>query len=123
MIPILRVFSKGYFGVGRGLVLSIFMKTKFKNRRFSKILNKHLFFSAYKISDDKLLNKLLNLVELHQDWNDLIKKDQPNINKGFLEVLSRNFKDWVDVLIYRFPGIIMLIKKSAKETEQAMAKV
>ena len=109
--------------ISLGLVLSIFMKTKFKNRRFSKILNKHLFFSAYKISDDKLLNKLLNLVELHQDWNDLIKKDQPNINKGFLEVLSRNFKDWVDVLIYRFPGIIMLIKKSAKETEQAMAKV
>jgi len=105
------------------LLLSIFMKTKFKNNKFNKTLYKHLFLSAYKIRDDQLLNRFLNLLELHQDWSGLMNKEQTNLNKKFLEVLLINFKDWVEVLIYRFPNIIMLIKKSAKKTEEAISTV
>jgi len=84
-------------------------------------LYKHLFLSVYKIYDNQLLNKLLNLSELHQDWSDLVNKKQSNINNIFLEVLSLSFKDWIETLACRFPDIIMLIMKSAKKTEKIIS--
>ena len=121
LMPKGNILQQNFFALV--LISSIFIKSKFKDKEFHKMLYRHLLWSVYKIEDEQLLNRLLNMSELHQDWSDLVKKEQANINQGFLEVLSRNFKDWVDVLIYRFPGIIMLIRKSAKKTEQAMAAV
>jgi len=119
LMPKENTLQQNFFALG--LILSIFVKTKFKDKRFNKMLYKHLFLSVYNICDDRLLTKLLNLSELHGDWSDLVNKKQANINNGFLEVLSLNFKDWVEILAYRFPGIIMLIKKSAKKTEAAIS--
>lgn len=119
LMPKENIFQQNFFALG--LILSIFMKTKFKDKKFNKTLYRHLFLSVYKIRDDQLLNRLLNLLELHQDWSGLVKKEQANINKRFLEVLFLNFKDWVEVLVYRFPDIIMLIKKSAKKAEETTA--
>ena len=121
LMPKGNTFQQNFFALV--LISSIFIKSRFKDKKFHRMLYKHLLFSVYKIHDAQLLNRLLNMSELHHDWGDLVKKEQANINKGFLEVLSVNFKDWVDVLIYRFPGIAMLINKAAKETEPVMAAV
>lgn len=120
-LPKENIFQQNFFA--SSLILSILMKTKFKDKKFNKMLYKHLLLSVYKIRDDQLLNKLFNLLELHQDWSGLVKKEQDNINKRFLEALFINFKDWVEVLAYRFPGIIMLIKKTAMKAEKAIAAV
>jgi len=119
LIPKENIFQQNFFALG--LILSIFMKAKFKDKKFIKTLYGHLLLSVYKIHDDQLLNRLLNLSELHLDWSGLVKKKQMNINKRFLGVLSLNFKDWVEVLIYRFPNITTLIEKSAEKAEQAVA--
>jgi GT2 family glycosyltransferase len=104
------------------LVLSVFTKTKFKDKKFNKMLYGHLFSSVHKFNDNQFLERLFNLAELHPDWSGLIKKEQNNINQKFLETLLSNFKDWLDVLIYRFPGIVSLIKASAKQTDKAIAR-
>ena len=118
--PKTKRWAKSLTSWGLGLILSIFVKSKFRDKKFNKTLYKHLFLSACKIHDQQLLNRLLNLSELHQDWSGLVNKKQPNINNKFLEVLSQNFKVWIETLAYRFPGIIMLIKKSAKKTDEAI---
>ena len=116
LMPKGNILQQNFFALV--LISSIFIRSKFKDKKFHKTLYKHLLLSVYKISDNQLLNRLLNLLELHRDWGDLVKKEQTNINKRFIEVLSCNFKDWVEVLIYRFPNIIKLIKESAKQVEQ-----
>jgi GT2 family glycosyltransferase len=119
LMPKENVFQQNFIALG--LILPIFMKAKFKDKKFNKILYRHLFLSVYKIHDSQLLNRLLNLLELHHDWSGLIKKEQANINSRFLEVLSLNLRNWIEVLIYRFPNIIKLIKKSAKQAEETTA--
>jgi GT2 family glycosyltransferase len=121
LMPKENIFGQNFFALN--LILSIFIKTKFKDKKFNKILYRHLLFSVYRIRDDQLLNSLLNLSELHQDWSGLIKKNQANINKRFLNVLFSNFKDWLEVLIYRFPNITALIEKSAKKAEETVLMV
>ncbi|MFA4853727.1 MAG: glycosyltransferase family 2 protein [Candidatus Omnitrophota bacterium] len=103
-----------------GLILSIFMRMKFSDREFNKTLHRHLLFSVYKIRDDRLLDRFFNLSQLHQDWSGLIKKQQVNLNSGFLEVLLLNFKSCIESLASRFSGISKLIENSARETDQAM---
>jgi len=119
LLPKENILQQNFFALG--LILSIFVRAKFKDKRFNKALYKHLFLSVYKIYDNQLLNKLLNLSELHQDWSDLVNKKQSNINNIFLEVLSLSFKDWIETLACRFPDIIMLIMKSAKKTEKIIS--
>ena len=119
LMPKKNMLQQNFFALS--LILSIFTKTKFKDKKFNKMLYGHLFSSVHKIYDNQLLERLFNLAEFHSDWSGLIKKQQANINKKFLEVLALNFRDWLDVLIYRFPNIITLIKKSAKQAEKATA--
>lgn len=119
LIPKENSLQQNFFALN--LILSIFTKTKFRDKKFNKILYKHLFLSVYKIKDRRLLNKLFNLMELHQDWSGLLKKEQPNIDKRFLEVLSFSFEEWVGNLLYRFPEINTLIKKSAVEADRKIA--
>jgi GT2 family glycosyltransferase len=119
LIPKENNFQQNFFALG--LVLSIFMKSKFKNKKFKKILFRDLLLSVYKIRDPRLLNQLFGLTEFHPDWGDLLKKKQSNINREFLDVFSLNFKDWVSSISYRFPKLIMLIKESAQKTAEAVA--
>ena len=100
------------------LILGRFIQEKFKNDKFKKILYKHLFLSVYKIYDDYLLDKLLNLVELHQDWTEFLEKKQPNLNILFLKNLSLNFQDWLKDLRQRYPKIIQMIEISAEKTDR-----
>ncbi len=71
----------------------------------------------YKISDNGLLDRLLNLVELHQDWSGLFRKKQSNLNTSFLKGLSLNFQKWLENLTHRFPEIIRMIEISAEKTD------
>jgi GT2 family glycosyltransferase len=118
LAPKENAFQQNFFALG--LLLAIFTKTKFTDKRFNRILYSHLFYSLHKIGDSTLVGKLLTMVELHPDWSDFVKKKQANIDSRFLDVLSVNFKNWVDILIYRFPGIVRLIEKSARQAENAM---
>lgn len=121
LIPKENIFQQNFFALG--LILSGFMKTKFRSMEFRKILYKHLFFSVYKIRDDQLLDRLFNLTELHHDWGGLIKKSQVNLNNEFLGVSFLNFKSWVENLVDCFPNIAKLIENSAKKTEETMVTV
>ena len=119
LMPKENMFRQNLFALS--LVLSIFTKTKFNDQRFNSILYKHLFYSVHEIRDKQLLERLNTLTELRPDWNGFIKKEHPYIDKRFLDVLLSSFREWVDILIYRFPNIIGLIKKSARQAEAAMA--
>lgn len=104
-----------------GLVLSVFLEMKFSDKEFNEALHRHLLFSVYKIQDDRLLDRFLNLSRLHRDWSGLIKKKQGNLNSEFLEILSVNFRSYVESLASRFPGVIKLIENSARGTDRAIS--
>ncbi len=120
-LPKENYFQQNFIALS--LTLSALMKMRFKSGKFDRVLYKHLLFSVHKIDDEKLLDKLVSLTELHHDWSGLLSKKQENINRKFLKVLSSGFKNWIDVLIYRFPRIAGSIKRSAEilETEIAAA--
>jgi hypothetical protein len=77
-----------------------------------------LLLSVYKIYDTYLLDKLLNLTELHRDWSGLIKRKHSNLNITFLEVLALNFQKWLENLMHSFPNIILMIEISAEKTDR-----
>ncbi|MDD3345090.1 MAG: glycosyltransferase [Candidatus Omnitrophica bacterium] len=97
-----------------------FMKKRFTDKAFRKIFYGHLLFSVYRIEDSLLLEKLFNLFESHNDWNVLIKKEQANLNKGFLEALLVNLINWIEHLIASRPGIVGYIEDSAQKTERSV---
>ena len=119
LIPKEDTLQQNFFALN--LILSVIIKAKFKGKEFNKRLCRNLFQSVYGIDDKCLLDRLLNLTELHRDWSGLLKKKQPNIDKRFLEVLSSSFEEWVGSLLYRFPEISTLIRKSAVEADKKMS--
>lgn len=119
LVPKENAFQQNFFALS--LLLAIFTKTKFTDRRFNRILYSHLFYSLHKIEDKPLMDRFLTMVGLHPDWSDFVKKKQGNIDNRFLDILSVNFKNWVDVLIYRFPKIVKLIEKSSRQTASSVA--
>lgn len=118
LVPKENIFQQNFFA--SVLILAGFMGSRFSSIKFRKIFYKHLFFSVYKIHDEKLLNRLFNFTQLHRDWSGLIEKKQAHLNDDFLGVLFLNFKNWVDSLGHNFPNIVKLIEDSAKQTEKAM---
>mgnify|MGYP003392739461 CR=1 FL=1 len=96
------------------LILGKFIDEGFKDSRFKETLSRHLLASLYKIDDAYLLEKLLNLIEFHDDWSGLSTKQQPNLNTLFLKEISLAFQAWLKDLIYRFPGIIEILRDSAE---------
>ena len=114
LMPEESAFLQNFFALN--LVLGRFIQERFKNEKFKKILYKHLFLSVYKINDSYLLDKLLNLVEFHQDWGGLFKKEHPYLNISFLENLSINFQEWLKDLTSRYPELVQMIKVSAEKT-------
>ena len=104
------------------LILGNLVQKQFKSTVFKKILYKHLYLSVYKINDNYLLDKLLNLVELHKDWSALFKKRQSNLNPEFLKNLSLNFQKWLEVLTYRFSNITQMIILAAEKTDSFALK-
>jgi len=117
LMPKENAFIKNFLVLN--LILSKFIQNKFKSAKFKKILYKHLFLSLYKISDPYLLEKLLNLGQLHQDWSGLLKKRKSNFNTDFLDVLFLNLSHWTEKLILRFPHITQMIEESAEETDRS----
>lgn len=116
LMPESSAFFQNFFTLS--LILGRFIKERFKSSKFKRILYKHLLVSVYKINDAYLLDKLLNLVEWHQDWNQFCKKTHPNLNTLFLKELSFNFQKWLDSLIFTFPNIIQMIEISAEKTDE-----
>ncbi|MDD5115954.1 MAG: glycosyltransferase family 2 protein [Candidatus Omnitrophica bacterium] len=119
LVPKEKAFQQSFFALN--LILSIFMKSKFGEEKFNERLRRHLFMSVFKIEDELLLNKMLNLAGSHQDWEGLLNKKHPNIDNEFLTILSSSFREWVEKLLYRFPGIVKIIKKSAEEAEKTIS--
>ncbi len=115
-MPQANNFLQNFFALN--LILGNSIQDKFKNDAIKKKLYWHLLLSVYNINDTYLLQKLLNLVELHQDWSGLIKKKHPNLNILFLKNLSLNFQRWLENLRYRFPSIIQMIEFSAEKTNE-----
>lgn len=115
LMPRDSVLLQNFFALN--LILGKYILKRFKNNNFKKILYKHLLLSVYKLNDNYLLDRLLNLIELHEDWGSLYKKRQPNLNIGFLKNLSDNFRIWLDDLTYRFPDIVQKIEISAEKTD------
>ena len=115
-VPKSPPFLQNFFALN--LILGRHIQEKFRNKDFQKILYKHLLLSVYKIHDTCLLDKLSNLVELHQDWSGLLKKKQPNLTVSFLKNLSLNFQKWLEVPMFRFPEVIHMIEISAEKTDR-----
>lgn len=116
LMPKRNIFLQNFLALN--LILGGFIQKNFKNTKFRKILYKHLFLSIYGIDDIYLLDKLLNLVELHQDWQAVLKKKHLHINKPFLENLFLNLQEWLKNMVFRFPNIIQAIENSAEVTDR-----
>lgn len=95
------------------MVLAKLIQGNFKGSKFKKSLYRDLLVSFYNIDDKYLSNKLSDMVDLHPEWDKLLRKKQPNLNILFLENLSLNFHDWVEYLGFRFPDIFEEIKASS----------
>lgn len=116
LIPNQDTFLQNFFALN--LVLGRFIQERFKNEKFKKTLYRHLLASVYEINDAYLLDKLVDLTELHQDWSQFCKKEHPNLSVLFLEDFSFNFRKWLNSLMFRFPKIIQMIEVSAKNTDE-----
>ncbi len=110
------IFLQNFFALG--LVLSECIEQNFRSDAFNRILYKHLLLSIYKIKDDYLLERLLNLINLNKGWKELLKKKQPNLNHEFLEVFYFAFQKLLKELILRFPKIIQMIEISADKIDK-----
>ncbi|MFA5231087.1 MAG: glycosyltransferase [Candidatus Omnitrophota bacterium] len=102
------------------LILYDFIKRKFTDKTFRKMFYSHLLSSLYKIEDKLFLKKLFNLLESHNDWSMLIKKGQDNLNRGFLEALLVNLRNWIEHLTTSCPEIVKFIEVAAKKTERSI---
>lgn len=100
------------------LLLGKFVWKNFNNSSFRRIIYKDLLLSVYKIEDANLLDRLLNLIELHPDWDGFLKKKHPNLNSIFLKSLFFNLRSWLKNLVCRFPNIIKMIEVSAEKTHK-----
>lgn len=94
------------------IITEIFSKNQIKN-----IVFKHLLISVYNISDNRLLEKLLTLVELHPNWDGLLAKKHARLSGLFLQRLCTHFKKWLHELGGRFNNIISMIEIAAVKTE------
>lgn len=115
LMPKSESFLQNFFALD--LILYGIIQDKFKKNKFKKMFFKHLFLSVCKINDNHLLDKLMNLVELHPDWDGLLKKKQPNLDAAFLKNLILNFEEWLNDLVYRFPGVIPIVESSAQSAD------
>lgn len=111
LMPQESAFPQNFLALS--LILGRFIQDSFKNKKFKRILYKHLFLSVYKINDNYLLDKLLNLTEFHRDWSGLFKKKHLRLNIPFLETLSLNLQEWLRDLTSRYPELIRMIEVSA----------
>ena len=105
------VFLQNFFALN--LILGKCIGGKFKNVDFRRRLYRDLLVAVYKIDDADLLDKLLNLVELHPDWEGFFKKKHPNLSSVFLKNLFFNLQGWLNDLAARFPNVIRMIEISA----------
>ncbi|MBZ9577955.1 glycosyltransferase family 2 protein [Patescibacteria group bacterium] len=115
LMPKINSFLQNFFALN--LVLGRFIQERFNSKHFQEILYKHLLLSIYEISDYYLLNKLLNLIDLHPNWHQFCKKEHSNLNTLFLGELSSNFQKWLDGLMFAFPKIVKMIEVSAERTD------
>lgn len=115
LMPRKESFLQNFFALI--LILDKHIRGVFTNNDFRNALYHHLLLSVCKIDNNNLLNTILNLVESHESWDELLKKRQPNIDKQFLKNLSSFFEDWLKNLT-RFPNVIQLIEISAEKTNK-----
>lgn len=95
------------------LVLAKLIQSDFKSPGFKKMLYEDLLISLYNIEDKHLSGKLSDMVDLHSEWDKLLKKKQSNLNALFLKTLALTFRNWIGCLGLRFPGIFKEIEASA----------
>jgi len=114
-IPKENAFLQNYFALS--LILGKSISEKFRGNNFQYVLYKHLFLSICGLSDQHLLRRVLNLIESRGDWDGLFIKSQPNLNALFLENITLNFRQWLEVLVSRYPEIIRLLEVSAQEAD------
>ncbi|MCM8774227.1 MAG: glycosyltransferase family 2 protein [Candidatus Omnitrophica bacterium] len=116
LIPKKNSLLQNFFALN--LILGSCISGIFKSKDFKRILYKHLLLSLYKTDDNYLLDRLLNLIELHKDWSNLLRKKQPNINILFLKSLYLYLQRWLKDLTLRFPDIVRMIEISAGKTDK-----
>ena len=98
------------------LMVASLINEKFKSRGFQKIFFRDSFLSLWRIEGlDLLLDRLLNLANLHHDWMGFCKKKHPYLNRICLDSLFFNFKNWLDQLEFRSPGVMQKIEFAAQE--------
>lgn len=117
LIPKRSAFLQNFFALN--LIIDQCLKDKIKSTQARKLIYKHLLFSVYNLVDKALLIKLFDLIELHDDWSDLVKKKQPNLNVKFLETLCNGLNVWLGNTILRFPDLISQIEHAAVQTDKS----
>ncbi|NQT89938.1 MAG: glycosyltransferase family 2 protein [Candidatus Omnitrophica bacterium] len=104
-------FQQNFFAMN--LVLGKVVRDHF-SRSLHKRLFRDILMTTYKIKDSKLVDKLHNLVTLHPDWNDLRKKNHPNLREYFLDAVYLNYHKWLNSLAASYPKAISMIEAAAK---------
>ncbi len=116
LIPKKNSFLQNFIALN--LLLGDFIKNNFKSSDFQKRLHRHLLFSVFNLDNPYLLDGLLNLIELHPEWEGLINKKHPSLNSVFLRSFFLEFQDWLEKVIIQFPKIIQIIEISAEMTDR-----
>jgi hypothetical protein len=100
------------------LMVAGLINEKFKGRGFQKIFFRDSFLSLWGIGGlDLLLDRLLNLTNQHHDWMGFCKKKHAYLNGICLDSLFFNFKNWLDQLELRSPGVMQKIEFAAQEKD------
>lgn len=121
LAPQKLAFLQNFFVLN--LILATFLQYRFKSSRyFINTFYRHLFLSVYNIEDKYMLDKLLGLATLRQDWSGLLKKKHANLNNLFLRNMLLKFQHWLDGLMLRFPNIMEIIEDYAKRTDEVVLK-
>lgn len=98
------------------LVTGSVLRKRFKDTVFLKETMGYFLGRFMKKKNDFMLEKLLLMIESHEDWDGFLKKGHPNLETRFLNIFIENFKNWLDSLNYRSKNILRSIKNSQKRT-------
>ena len=107
-------FSLNFFALM--LALNRCIVDRFGGARFKRLLYKHLLFSIYKVNDEVLLEKLLDMLGSHPDWPGLLQKEHPYLRQYFLQI-SLMIKRWLDDQKFQSSDLIRRLEGSQEAVE------
>ena len=99
-----------------GLVLSNSVRRHFTRRAFRGQFFQDMFLSINPTMDRLFLNEFIDLADAPHDWGKWREKEQPYLNRNFLNNFSLGIENWVEGLKRNYPLITLMLEEAAPVT-------